>query len=187
MSNIPEQRREQIIQWLREDQVLRVDELAQRLAVSNMTIHRDLDALVEMNLVEKVHGGVRLPDPQITTTKACHLCGMPLKSRLQFVITTQDGTTIRACCPHCGFLLFTMTPQVSMALVQDFIYGRIINVRQAYFVLGSRVSLCCEPGLLAFGSQADANDFQRGFGGETLDFDTALRQLTDAHHHHGNQ
>ncbi len=36
---------------------MRVAELVERLEVSNMTIRRDLDALVRSGLVEKVHGG----------------------------------------------------------------------------------------------------------------------------------
>ena len=184
MSSIPEQRREQILQWLREDQLLRIDDLAQRLDVSNMTIHRDLDTLVEMGLVEKVHGAVRLPDPYKMTTDTCHMCEMPVTPRLQFVVTTEDAQTIRACCPHCGLLMLNMKTDVTVALLKDFIYGKIINVHQAYFVLGSRVSICCEPSVLAFASETDAKDFQQGFGGEVLDFTSTRHKLSHSHHHH---
>jgi DeoR family transcriptional regulator, copper-sensing transcriptional repressor len=184
MTNVPEQRREQILKWLREDQLLRIEELVQRLKVSNMTIHRDLDVLVEMGLVEKIHGGVRLPDPYKVTTDTCHMCEMPVKPRLQFVITTQDGQTLPVCCPHCGLLVFSMNANVVIGLVKDFIYGKIINVHQAYFVVGSKVSLCCEPSVLAFTSESDAKDFQQGFGGTVLDFAKARHELINLHHHH---
>lgn len=186
MGNIPSERREQILQWLKEDQVLRVDELAERLDVSNMTIHRDLNALAEMGLVEKVHGGARLPDPHLVTTDVCTMCGMPVKARLQFVVTTEDNTTIRACCPHCGLLLLSARQDIATALLRDFIYGRIINVRQAYYVVESRISVCCQPSVLAFATEADASDFQRGFGGQVMEFSEAQHHLSDAHHFHNH-
>lgn len=179
---VPAQRREQIMSWLREDQLLRIDELAERLAVSTMTIHRDLDALAEAGLVEKVYGGVRLPDPHSVTTETCKLCDMPVKTRLHFVMTTTDNQTIRACCPHCGLLLLNSKQDVASALLRDFIYGRIINVRQACFVVESRIAVCCEPSVLAFANEADAQDFQRGYGGQVMDYDDVRRHLSDAHH-----
>lgn len=182
MTSIPEQRREQILTWLKDDQLLRIDDLAQRLDVSHMTVHRDLDALVEMGLVEKVHGAVRLPDPHKVTTDTCDLCEMPVKPRLQFVITTQSGQTLRACCPHCGIMLLALQSDVAMALLRDFIYGRIVNVLQAYFVVESRVALCCEPNVIAFATEQDARDFQQGFGGAVLDFAQVRHTLKEAHH-----
>lgn len=183
MASIPQQRREQILAWLKDDQLLRIDDLTQRLDVSHMTVHRDLDALAEMGLVEKVHGAVRLPDPNKVTSDICYLCKMPVKPRLQFVITTQDGQTLHACCPHCGIMLLILQPDAEMALLRDFIYGRVVNVRQACFVIQSRVALCCEPSVIAFAAEQDARDFQHGFGGEVMDFEHARRLLRDAHSH----
>lgn len=182
MTSIPERRREQILTWLKDDQLLRIDDLAQRLDVSHMTVHRDLDMLAEMGLVEKVHGAVRLPDPHKITTDTCHLCEMPVKPRLQFVITTSSGQTLRACCPHCGMMLLGLQPDVTIALLRDFIYGRVVNVLQAYFVIKSRVALCCEPSVIAFATEDDARDFQSGFGGEVLNFTETCQILKQSHH-----
>jgi len=181
MTSVPEQRRAQILQWLKSDALLRIDELAQRLDVSLMTVHRDLDTLVDMGLVEKVHGAVRLPNAHKVTADTCYLCEQPIKPRLQFVITTQDGQTLRACCAHCGIMLLTMRSDVTMALLRDFIYDKVVNARQAYFVVQSRISLCCEPSVIAFANEMDAHNFQTGFGGDVLDFAQALRTLHDVH------
>jgi DeoR/GlpR family transcriptional regulator of sugar metabolism len=51
------QRQERILEALRASGGVRVSDLTEELQVSYMTIRRDLDALAERGLVEKVHGG----------------------------------------------------------------------------------------------------------------------------------
>ena len=51
------QRHERILEALRASGGVRVSDLTEQLHVSYMTIRRDLDALAERGLVEKVHGG----------------------------------------------------------------------------------------------------------------------------------
>jgi DNA-binding transcriptional ArsR family regulator len=182
MVDLPAKRRDQILEWLREDSPLRIDVLAERLDVSIMTVHRDLNALAEMGLVEKVHGGVQLPDPHTVTAATCGMCHMRVKPRLHFVITTAARETERACCPHCGLLLLAREAQDATALLRDFIYGHIVNVRQAYFVVESRIAICCKPSVLAFANEEDARSFRRGFGGRVMDFAAATRYLADTHH-----
>jgi DeoR/GlpR family transcriptional regulator of sugar metabolism len=52
-------RRAQIVDLVQAQGFQRIDELAERLSVSAMTIHRDLDDLVEQGLVRKVRGGAQ--------------------------------------------------------------------------------------------------------------------------------
>ncbi|MER5866712.1 DeoR/GlpR family DNA-binding transcription regulator [Kitasatospora sp. NPDC002040] len=54
---LAEQRRALILDEVRRRGGVRVNELTQRLNVSDMTIRRDLDALARAGAVEKVHGG----------------------------------------------------------------------------------------------------------------------------------
>jgi DNA-binding IclR family transcriptional regulator len=181
MSNTPAERQDKILAWLKNENLIRIDELANRLTVSAMTVHRDLTQLARQGLVEKVHGGVQLPDPHSVMVEVCALCHMPVQQRLQFMLTTKANEQVRACCAHCGLLLLTQRDDIDAALLREFIYGRIINALHAYFVIGSRISLCCEPSVLAFSSRADAADFQQGFGGRLMDFDEARRQLALDH------
>jgi len=56
-SMLARQRQERILEALRASGGVRVSDLTEQLQVSYMTIRRDLDALAEQGLVEKVHGG----------------------------------------------------------------------------------------------------------------------------------
>ena len=57
---VPAERREEIMRRATLERVIRVKDLAERLKVHEMTIRRDLDALVEAGRLERVHGGARL-------------------------------------------------------------------------------------------------------------------------------
>ena len=54
------QRQERILEALRASGGVRVSDLTEQLHVSYMTIRRDLDALAEQGLVDKVHGGATI-------------------------------------------------------------------------------------------------------------------------------
>ncbi|MDQ0392780.1 DeoR/GlpR family DNA-binding transcription regulator [Labrys monachus] len=55
-----ENRRKLILEQIIRSGSAQVEELASRFSVSRMTIHRDLDALTELGMVRKQHGGVTL-------------------------------------------------------------------------------------------------------------------------------
>ena len=54
------QRQERILEALRASGGVRVSDLTEQLNVSYMTVRRDLDALAERGLVDKVHGGATI-------------------------------------------------------------------------------------------------------------------------------
>ena len=63
-------RLEQLRRLIRQDQVMRIEELCAQLRVSAATIRRDLDALEKLGVVRRVHGGAvsvesRLEEPLI--------------------------------------------------------------------------------------------------------------------------
>lgn len=55
-------RRQKLLNSLEGRESLRVSDLAELLQVSEITIRRDLDELVELGLIERFHGGARLTD-----------------------------------------------------------------------------------------------------------------------------
>jgi len=59
---IPEERREKIINKLKEKNIYTIDDLKEKFSVSRVTIQRDVNILEERGEVLKIHGGVRLKD-----------------------------------------------------------------------------------------------------------------------------
>ncbi len=186
--SVPAARHQQIIAWLEEEQSLSIREIESRLGVSHMTVHRDLDQLAEQNLIRKVRAGAILipaAERQSINQDNCTMCGRRVTRRTEFIIMRQGKTQRTACCPHCGLLLLANGAEET-ALTRDFLYGQMVNVYQAYYLLASNVQLCCVPTILCFSGISDAQKFSLGFGGQVMDFSTALRHLT-ASHQQGHQ
>lgn len=182
MGEYPSIRQERILQWLQEHQSLSIEALAERLDVSVMTVHRDLNELVRTGAVEKVRGGVRLATQSIhgIPVNACVVCGGGTSERSSFLVTRADGVLQSACCPHCGLLMNGMETAPTV-LAREYLYGRMVNARRARYVIVSSVTLCCQPSVLCFATLTDAQKFQRGFGGHVMDFEEARAALADAH------
>lgn len=183
LTKTPRYRQEQILSWLQAERSISIEILAERLAVSAMTVHRDLDQLVRDGQVQKVYGAVELVEsrqaqPQKQT---CDLCKMEIPDRTHFTVQLKNGEQRHACCPHCGLLLMENSDGFTLALTPDFIYGRMVNVMQAFYVVESRVHFCCVPSVLCFTCSEDAKSFQRGFGGDVLTFEKLTRWLNQHH------
>jgi DNA-binding LacI/PurR family transcriptional regulator len=63
-----EERHQEILRRLRERGSVRVTEVAAELGVSPITVRRDVEALAERGLVERVHGGAVLPEAAASRT-----------------------------------------------------------------------------------------------------------------------
>jgi hypothetical protein len=176
-------RQQEILQYLETNQSLSIEEIEREYKVSVATVYRDIHALVEAGLAMKTTGGLKLAKPIVQTQPAetCFFCGGMIKNRSAFVIQMVDGSQNRACCPHCG-LLALGKPGTQSAFSNDFLYEKLVNARQAFFLFGSRVSLCCEPSVLCFASEEDAYSFQLGFGGEVLDLPQAIARMRELIH-----
>src|SRR5260221_3807564 len=58
----PEERRERIVDLVREHKKVSVEELAERLGASKETIRRDLTVLSEEGRIRKLHGSAVIPE-----------------------------------------------------------------------------------------------------------------------------
>lgn len=68
---MPAQRQQEILRRAALQRIVRVRDLARDLGVHEMTIRRDLEALAERNLLERVHGGARITS-QSTSESGFH-------------------------------------------------------------------------------------------------------------------
>ena len=187
---LPEERRRLITEWLSERRSLSIGELARRFGVSTMTIHRDVDRLAREGVARKTRGGVLAAEEGADASPwplgRCAMCGKRVPRRAAWVATPESGEQWQACCPHCGLLQLSHATGRQSALAADFLYGRMVNVYEATFVVGSDVTLCCVPSELCFATRHDAERYRQGFGGELLDFGAALAAVGEAHHRHGS-
>lgn len=178
MSPLSIDRQSQILELLRKHSSLKIDQIAKEMDVSAMTVHRDLKKLDEGGLVHKVHGGATIREiiEQPKAIETCDLCGAPLSGRSTVIIRLTDNKQLKGCCPHCGLELMESYKNISSTVIIDFLFGQVINIKKATFLIESDLKTCCSPTILAFASPNDAIRFQRGFGGRLADFETA-RQL----------
>ena len=177
----PRQRQQQIMEWLQAEGSLAIEALAERLGVSAMTVHRDLDQLAGGGQVQKVYGAAEWIEshPAAVSARACDMCHMDVPDRTLFTIHLKSGEQRHACCPHCGLMM--MDADVALALTPDFLYGRMVNVMQAVYVIESRVHLCCVPSALCFTCSEDAQSFQQGFGGRVMTFEDMMNHVRQRH------
>lgn len=112
MSSPVESRRAEIVSTVRQFGHARVDDLAQRLGVSIMTIHRDLDALAEEGLIERVRGGAEFIEPEFaetnvdtrreTNTSVKKALAVRVASLVAAgdIVALDDSTTVEYCVPN---------------------------------------------------------------------------------------
>jgi hypothetical protein len=166
------QRQRKILELLQLKPVLTTSEVIERLGVSAMTVHRDLKKLEAAGALVRTHGGITASSSsarESTPVDVCAMCARTVPERTAFRVHAPQRGYFSACCPHCGLALLERDLAVDLALAADFLFGRMVSASNATYVVGSAVTLCCEPGVLAFATLQDAERFRCGFGGETLD------------------
>ncbi|MDR6225976.1 DeoR family transcriptional regulator [Desmospora profundinema] len=181
---LPHERQERIRQLIRRHGNMKISELSKELDVSEMTVYRDIQPLVEEGLVQKVYGGITLVQGNAVSyapsqSHGCVLCSRQIDLRLAYRLILSDNRVETACCSHCGLLRHQQAEgQVAQAVCQDFITNTTISARLAWFVMGSEVDVrCCKPQVLNFERLEDAKRFVRGFAEEVLSFEEALNRV----------
>ena len=175
-------RQQQILDLLTSNGRLTIEEIRAQYNVSTATAYRDANRLVGLGLAFRTMGGLQRENPSQTRvqgTGRCVYCGGAVNPRSLFTIQVNDDTIHSACCAHCGFMALTIHPEAVSAMTTDFIYGRMVNVRQAVYLVESIIHLCCTPSVLCFSTQDEAFRFQQGFGGRILDYHQTLDFITN--------
>ena len=178
MSNNSLDREKQILEYLREHGNASIQELVEVFGVSNMTIHRDLKKLDEAGYIQKRHGGATLVNSsKVENESLCAMCSKTISQRAVFIVKMENEEEKRACCAHCGLMLQNRTQNVWQSLAADYLHGHMVSANQAFYLIGSDLTVCCVPSVLTFGSKSDAQKFQKGFGGQLLTMEEAVSHL----------
>jgi DeoR/GlpR family transcriptional regulator of sugar metabolism len=183
--SILKDRQKKIMQLVQEKGSAKIAELSQQLAVSEMTIHRDIKPLVERGFIVKTYGGIALTQNGSSAANLvrdqCVYCTRKVEPRLAYRLILHDQTIESACCAHCGLLRFEqLGQQVNQAICQDFLTQMTVSARNAWYVFDSDLDIgCCQPQVLTFGRQEHAIRFAKGFGGTVYPFTAALTYLID--------
>ncbi|MBI5945958.1 MAG: DeoR family transcriptional regulator [Chloroflexi bacterium] len=173
MKNISPRQKE-ILKLVQEKKDLSIEELRKTIGISQATAYREIQELSQMGLVAKVPGGISKIE---ATSDRCVQCRGETNARTTFIIEQKDGKKLSACCSHCGMMALANNSNINTAMTIDFVYGKMLNVSQAWYVVNSVVTLCCSPSILSFSNREDATRFTQGFGGEVMDFPNAQKSL----------
>jgi hypothetical protein len=173
-------RQQQILDMLASKNRLAIAEIRKFFNVSTATAYRDANRLVDLGLAYRTHGGLQRENTSlpILNQGRCVFCGGSINPRTLFTIHVNDVTVLPACCAHCGFMALATHPESISAMTVDFIYGRMVNVRNAAYLVESIVNFCCTPSVLCFSTPDEAIRFQQGFGGKLLDFGQTQNFIT---------
>ena len=94
------------------------------------------------------------------------MCNKPASERTVFIVQFENGEQKRACCAHCGLMIHSQSKKVWQSLTVDYLHGHMVSASQAFYVIGSELSICCVPSILSFGSQQEAEKFQKGLAAD---------------------
>lgn len=98
-----------------------------------------------------------------------HGCDKVCNGSTRCVLEYQDGKKEYYCCPGCGFpnrmqkLSHGVT--IHYVTVMDFETRKTLNAIGAYYLVGSKLQICCSPSILAFRTKHQAQRFQLAYGG----------------------
>ncbi|MGW8272379.1 MAG: nitrous oxide reductase accessory protein NosL [Thermodesulfovibrionales bacterium] len=114
-----------------------------------------------------------------TDADKCPLCGMNIagNENTAYVITTKEGASTAYCCPHCGLWVHAEGKgAIKSAKARDFISGEWDDPAKMVFIFKSTAVPACAPSWIAFSKKAEAEKFQKGFGGTIYSFEEALKE-----------
>jgi hypothetical protein len=178
-------REKKILEILQQRGSASIQELAEAISVSNMTIHRDLNRMAETGQIQKKHGGATLAGKSaVSGRQACAMCSKSVPERTIFIVQPENREQKLACCAHCGLMLQGQSKNAWQSLTTDYLHGHMVSANQATYLYGSEINICCVPSVLSFGSQAEAKKFQKGFGGTLASMDETLQYLHGMAHAH---
>jgi len=96
-------------------------------------------------------------------------------SHTRYVVTTTGGEEFATCGVQCGLTLhFRLKEKFKSAMATDLLSNRSFDAQKGYYVYKSTVITDMAPGFISFITRANAEKFQKGFGGRVVSYQEAL-------------
>lgn len=179
----PIERINRIKELVEDKHTIKISELSEILAVSEMTIHRDLKTLVDDGIILKTFGGISLVEHKAHKQNdiLCIVCSRTIHSKLGYRIILSDNKVEMACCGHCGLMReYQLGNEVIQSICQDFLRQTTLSSKLAWFVFDTSIDMgCCQPQVLTFERRDHADKFIKGFGGTITSFEKALHLIQE--------
>ncbi len=109
--------------------------------------------------------------------KRCMVCGMDVSKypHTRYVVTTTDGKEFQTCGVQCGLTLhLRLKEKFKSATATDLLSNRSFDAQKGFYVYKSSVITDMAPGFISFVTRANAEKFQKGFGGKVVTYQEAL-------------
>jgi nitrous oxide reductase accessory protein NosL len=109
--------------------------------------------------------------------KRCIVCGMDVSKypHTKYVVMTTDGKEFQTCGVQCGLTLhLRLKEKFKSATATDLLSNRPFDAQKGFYVYKSTVITDMAPGFISFATRANAEKFQKGFGGKVVTYQEAL-------------
>ena len=109
--------------------------------------------------------------------KRCQVCGMDISKypHTKYVVTTKEGEEFSTCGVQCGLTLhLRLKEKFKSATATDLLNNRSFDAQKGFYVYKSTVITDMAPGFISFVTRANAEKFQKGFGGKVITYQEAL-------------
>jgi hypothetical protein len=110
--------------------------------------------------------------------KRCIICGMDVSkyAHTKYVVTTTEGEEFITCGAQCGLTLhLRLKERFKSAIALDLLSNRPFSAQSGFYVYKSTVITDMAPGFISFATKANAEKFAKGFGGQVVSYDEALK------------
>jgi nitrous oxide reductase accessory protein NosL len=108
----------------------------------------------------------------------CIICGMDVSKypHTRYVVKTTEGKEYVTCGVQCGLTLhLRFKDKWKSAMASDLLSNRSFDVNKGFYVFKSSVITDMAPGFIAFKRKVNAEKFAKGFGGQMVTYEEALK------------
>jgi len=108
----------------------------------------------------------------------CIVCGMDVSKypHSRYVVKTTDGKDYATCGVQCGLTLhLRFKDKWKSAAATDLLRNRSFDATKGFYVYKSSVITDMAPGFIAFKRRLNAEKFTKGFGGQIVTYEEALK------------